>query len=836
MRSNARTGVLWVVVVADVLTAFATVLTNLATEVVPESWRPHLWIAWPVLAVAVVVGVVLAVRLYRAGERSGPVGPERAAFARRGLLARVRATWINGVLDRSLYRRTIIELGLTDRPDLLARSWDVVLDAAEEEPRPLDRETALVDVLEQHRSVLVLGAPGAGKTTMLLTFLEELLDVAARDDVAPVPVVFPLASWRDNGRPLAHWLVDELSGPLYGIPPDVAREWVADDRVLPLLDGLDEVAPDHRLACARAIDDFHRSRRVLPLIASGRIAEYDALGLRLSLGTALLIQPLTRTQTEEYLDRLGAPLAGLREALAGEPALWELLRTPFLLNVAVRAYQGLPAAGVRTGGTLEQRQDALITAFVDRALRRRRARPRIAPVEAVRRLAFLARALGRDLDTYFFLEAVDMRWLSPRLRRLVVVTAALPAALLFGGAIGLPMGLLHGTPAGVTTGVLAALGFGLPLCRGKGAELRYRSAGRRPDLLDVVLAWPIAAAALAIFLGLLGAVFGAPVGMVLAVGAVISGGSFGAPPADAVLVGGTAGGLLGVLLATALMMSGQDRASLRDEPSGTGLRDAVWFFAMVIGILGVPLVAVLSVLCGPAGAAVGALTAVSLGYAHSGRGLLTYWLCRLLLARAGVLPLRLLRFLDFAVDRMVMLKVGGGYLFLHRLLLEHFARVDVPGPAGRALPAVDLRPQALLARAVDEAERHPDSIVRLLSYARSVLPAETWAPTALRVAEILERNLPAPPAETQHRDNLVSIVISVLRMVIAAEHTDTSPVAAVRLGELLVREPPAESYAQRDRLSQTRYYVIRALEAVIASGDGPVVTDAKKTLARDRVS
>lgn len=38
---------------------------------------------------------------------------------------------------------------------------------------------------------------------------------------------------------------------------------------------------------------------------SSRIADYDALGLRLSLDTALLIQPLTRPQTEDYLDRFG---------------------------------------------------------------------------------------------------------------------------------------------------------------------------------------------------------------------------------------------------------------------------------------------------------------------------------------------------------------------------------------------------------------------------------------------------------------------------------------------------------------------------------------------------
>jgi hypothetical protein len=337
------------------------------------------------------------------------------------------------VLDRSLYRRTIIELGLTDRPGLLERSWDAVLDVADEEPHPLDRRTALVDVVQRHRGLLVRGALGAGKTTMLLTLLEELLDAAARDDVAPIPVVFALASRRSSDIPLEDWLVDELSGPLYGLPPNVARQWVADDRVLPLLDGLDEVALDRRLACVRAIDDFHRGRRVLPVIVTSRMGEYDALGLRLSLGTALLIQPLTRTLTEGYLDRLGPPLSGLREALVREPALWELLRTPFLLNVAVRAYHDLPASDIPTEGTLDERQAALITAFVDRALRRRRPGLQIAPDEAVRWLTFLAQAMGRNLDTYVFLESVDAGWLPQRLRRLTERQRAVIAAVAIDG-------------------------------------------------------------------------------------------------------------------------------------------------------------------------------------------------------------------------------------------------------------------------------------------------------------------------------------------------------------------------------------------------------------------
>jgi hypothetical protein len=34
------------------------------------------------------------------------------------------------------------------------------------------------------------------------------------------------------------------------------------------------------------------------------------------------------------------------------------------------------------------------------------------------------------------------------------------------------------------------------------------------------------------------------------------------------------------------------------------------------------------------------------------------------------------RFLDYAAEQILLRKVGGGYIFVHRLLLEYFASLD----------------------------------------------------------------------------------------------------------------------------------------------------------------
>ena len=203
---------------SEIVTLLAAVAINIATGVLPRWLRPYFWLAWPLLGVLFVIGVALVVATHRAGvERAAaPITRERAEFGRRSMLAAVREVWIDGVLARSLYRRTIIELGMEDRPDMLRNPWDLLVDTPTHEPRPLPPETSVADLLSRHRGLLVLGAPGAGKTTVLLDLLEHLVAVARDDPTAPIPVVFQLASWGRDCRLLADWLVDELSGPMYG--------------------------------------------------------------------------------------------------------------------------------------------------------------------------------------------------------------------------------------------------------------------------------------------------------------------------------------------------------------------------------------------------------------------------------------------------------------------------------------------------------------------------------------------------------------------------------------------------------------------------------------------
>jgi hypothetical protein len=85
-----------------------------------------------------------------------------------------------------------------------------------------------------------------------------------------------------------------------------------------------------------------------------------------------------------------------------------------------------------------------------------------------------------------------------------------------------------------------------------------------------------------------------------------------------------------------------------------------------------------------AGPGTALLVGLLVGLLNGGLSCLRHSVLRLLLWRAGSIPWNYPRFLNYAAERILLRKVGGGYIFVHRLLLEYFASLDTtasPDPA-----------------------------------------------------------------------------------------------------------------------------------------------------------
>lgn len=652
---------------------------------------------------------------------------------RQAMLKLVNDFWVKGVLENSLHGAVLIELGMEERAAAVERPWEVILQAVNRPALSIPPGTSMRDVFTTlGEALLILGEPGSGKTTMLLELARETIAQAEADPSQPIPVVFNLSSWpprlKGSASPprLDEWLADELTTK-YTIPKRIAQEWVQEDALLLLLDGLDEVAPERREACVRAINAF-RQEHLAPVAICSRIADYEALMrlIQLKLQSAVVLQPLTPRQIDAYLAGIGPEMAAIRQTLQSDVILQELARSPLLLSIMTLAYRGQSVEGLLSLKTVEARRRHLFDTYVQQMFKRRGAQPAYTPAQTLRWLGWLARQMSQQAQTVFLIEQLQPAWLlswderrfytlfSRSLAGLIgglsfgivlqlslitvrwmsySVSLAGLAGLLGGFAIGLidtarfgwsyqpkrksrawpyrlivinvlgvglivgavvyPLGGIFG---GVAAGLVAGLIFGL----------RGRWQGLTHDIQTVeALNWSwfkaMRGASLGILLGLIESIIvsfleGALLGLISGVIITITFGSLGA-------------------IVEGLRYNITETKTWPNQGIRLSIRNAL-LMGVVGTLIGFPIFWLIRGF-GPEAwkALVKSLFSfgVMAGAWYGGIDVLQHYTLRFLIWWRGYQPWSISHFLDYATERIFLRKVGGGYIFIHRLLLEYFA-------------------------------------------------------------------------------------------------------------------------------------------------------------------
>jgi DNA polymerase III delta prime subunit len=329
------------------------------------------------------------------------------------LLKRVRKIWIEGLLDQSLHQAAWIDLQLQEQPDALENPWRLQVQELNQSPCTLPVGTSIIEVYDDaDGELLILGEPGAGKTTLLLQLARTLLDRAEADEHVPVPVVFNLSSWAQKSEPLATWLVEELKTK-YHVPPHLGRYWLEANQILPLLDGLDEVAPKAREDCVKAVIGYQQSQSIrtnTPLVVCCRCQEYAALSTHFPFTRAVSILPLTEEQIEQFFQQAGDQLATLRTALQTDTELAELARFPLMLNIFALTYQNVAEADLPRKTDSEAMRSTVFAHYTEKMLTRRVQLRTGTKEEFLQRLIYLAHAMQREGQTVFHIKNIQPQW------------------------------------------------------------------------------------------------------------------------------------------------------------------------------------------------------------------------------------------------------------------------------------------------------------------------------------------------------------------------------------------------------------------------------------------
>jgi NACHT domain len=560
------------------------------------------------------------------------------------------------------------------------------------------------------RRLLIVGGAGAGKT-VLAQYVADAVnhELASRTgEPSRVMVSLAVASWdpgddRTGATALMEWIVEQLleeyrylRDPVIGSTPQdgselecsVAYRLLRDGRLIPILDGLDEIPMPLRSEAIAKINELVPQN--INLVITTRSQEYWAAtqaprpggdgaptGILIRAAVAGLL-PFDAADIGTYLrDRLAAKglaedarwtpvLAALDSRIDPPTPLAAVLATPLMTWLAASVYvgQGNPGEMVARAeaGTLGPH---LLDRFVPAAFRRPGRWRSVAKVEAW--LRFLATDL-HDRDE----------------QRLAWWT--------IGNSHQLAVGLLVGLATGLTTwlAVGLALGFGLYNGAGVGAVASLTAGVLTGNVLGIGLG--VACAAHPPL---------APTNLEFRVRRQVWEALFGG-----LIVGGVAGVLFGVvfgaddglfvgaLLAAPIAVGYGAFASPRDAASPAALlRHDRWFVIAFVLAYGIPGAIVATLYFG--GPAVGLPVGLAVGFTGGTINGIQYaivkkwdqfgvvaWfrftLVRAYCAVRGELPWRLMGFLADAHRRGVLRQDGGYYRFRHAQLQDSLAAPKMP--------------------------------------------------------------------------------------------------------------------------------------------------------------
>jgi len=261
-----------------------------------------------------------------------------------GLIERYNLVKVLGMREpvplKSLYvRANILEkisarAGL--RPEELAEFFDFDRRAFGKKSETVDGEI----IVNRLQKFIVLGKPGAGKTTYLKFLTLMMLDPMSQIEQRRLPVFVTLREWADEQVPLMDFMVAQFD--IYKFPDArlFLEKMLAEGKCLVLFDGLDEVSQESNLDdIIRQIQNFTDKYSDNQFVISCRVAAYNHWFERF---TDVEMADFNEEQMETFIKNWfhGEPKVATEcwERLKSSSPLRELASVPLLLTLLCLEY------------------------------------------------------------------------------------------------------------------------------------------------------------------------------------------------------------------------------------------------------------------------------------------------------------------------------------------------------------------------------------------------------------------------------------------------------------------------------------------------------------------
>ncbi|MEH2022711.1 NACHT domain-containing protein [Nostoc sp.] len=589
-----------------------------------------------------------------------------------------------------LHNKHLLNLLMQERPELIPPG-NQAYRGGRNSTSPQPKRTSIIEVFDEEYiagKLLILGEPGSGKTATLMQLAKELITRAKNDPNEPVPVLFNLSSWkpskyrrvnRRDKESLRNWLLAKLET-LYTVPRDLGLKWLKSQKLLLLLDGLDEQSFRIQLRCVKAINELFLQGIYEPkhLIVCSRRTEYEKIPdeLKLSLNMAICLQPLDKVKIQNYL--IETKYQDLWQRIQYSSELLELLESPLMLHLLISTPKDNQIF-------IDQDQSLNSTQAYRRALFDNHIDNQFSAEtrqQARYRLIWLARGLTEDNPTEFLIEEMQPSWLLDENERRMY---RIGVGLIIGLIIGLVGALISGSISSVLIGgLIGALIGGLSLIGALISGLKESSI--RPF---ETLRW---SAKRAPWRNLNNGLISVGLGEGLIFGVISNLGITDSKNfyqiSNLVLllksrIDVLIGGLISGSMSAFINGLGESDNVENKVYANQGIRKSAFYaviFALVFGIIGVLLGWFINFFIsnqefyfekflGLMGALIGGLV--------PGVACIEHFVLRLILYKNNYIPWNYARFLNYATQQGLLERVGGRYRFIHKLLQDHLLALEL---------------------------------------------------------------------------------------------------------------------------------------------------------------